>query len=278
MVETRPSTDRDPDLTLIIEPAWTDPITGAVYVHRDLDLHRADWVTETHVSPPKGTHAFGDVPSWAEFVKRYAAPTEDAETNEWAPLLTWNASGLSAVLDFHSTTGDPGRCQWVACCPFVHSPEWLAWVKLASGGAIKQRELVEQLEDLAEDIREPSAADLMALLRSLRANVQSSASAELRPDGTTAVAWSQDKTLTGGKAGELGLPGILTIAVPVLKGDPQPYQLQVRLRVNIDDSAHLAFRLSLVNAERVLEAVYQERVIAAERALGDGYSLLRGSD
>lgn len=259
---------------LVVAASYTDPITGMVYVHKDLEPALAPWQAEAHIPLAQVNEQFGDVPSWVDFVKRFVpAPADD-----YPPFLTWNARGLHAILDFHEAIGTPDRCRWRATCPFVHSPEWRAWTRLASGIALKQRELVEQLEDLAEDIREPSAADLMTVLRSLRANVQATATTELRPDGTTSVAWSQDKTLTGGRAGELTLPAVLTIAVPVLKGDPQPYQLLVRLRATIDDSAHLAFRLSLVNAERVLEAVYADRVEQATAALGEGYQLLRGAD
>lgn len=275
MTDTQPSIDNrdlDGSATLIITPTYLDSRTGALYVHRDLHQVREDWATEVHISPIEEQVALGDVASWAEYIKRFSGAPD------YPPFLSWNASGLYAVIDYHVGVDEPARCSWLATCPFVYSPEWSAWKKLASGSAVGQRQLVEALEDLAEDIREPDAARLMELLRSLRANVQTTAATSLQPDGSTSVAWGQDKTLTGGKPGALELPGILTIAVPVLKGDPQPYQLVVRLRVTIGDDGKLTFRLSLVNAERVLEAVYEDRVRQAVGSLGEGFTLLRAAD
>lgn len=274
MTETQPTTDTARDFVVALAPGYEDRGTAALWVHKDMVQARKDWEVEAHIRPPQGTEAFGDVASWATYVKRYSGPTDLG----WEPVITWNAAGLHAILDPHQSIDEPGRCQWLATCPFVYSTEWRAWQQLANGHAKSQRELVEALEDLAEDIREPDAARLMELLRSLRANVQTTATTSLQPDGSTSVAWGQDKTLIGNKPGALDLPGLLSIALPVLKGDPQPYQVLVRLRVTIGDDSKLTFRLSLVNAERVLEAVYADRVEQAAGALGDGFNLLRAAD
>ena len=131
---------------------------------------------------------------------------------------------------------------------------------------------------------EPTAADLVALVRTLRATSMASADTELRPDGTTRVSYVKNQTVN---AGELVLPPTLTIAIPVLKGhaeydedgkaSPVLYRLVVRLRVSVGDDARLAFRLSLPDAERVLEAVYADRVQAARLALGGDFSILRAT-
>jgi uncharacterized protein YfdQ (DUF2303 family) len=187
------------------------------------------------------------------------------------------------VLDFaNDDTAAPGRCQWTATLPFVPSTQWQAWMLFATNQALVQRVAVERLEELAGDIVDPKPTDLMSLLRSLRATVNARADAELRPDGTTKLAFESDTKVQSAKS--LDLPGSFTIGIPVLKGHvdgegrPVLYRLDVRLRVSVDDSAKLSLRFVIPNAERILEDVYADRVAAAKARLGDAFDLLRASD
>jgi uncharacterized protein YfdQ (DUF2303 family) len=170
----------------------------------------------------------------------------------------------------------PGRCQWTASQPFTLSAEWKAWESFANGHPLSQRQAIERLEDLGEDITDPPETALTQMLRDLRAMATARADTELRPDGTAAVTWSQDKTVSN-KAGTLELPPVITVAIPVLVGSAERYAVKVRMRVSVGDDAKLSFRFSLVNAERILEAVYAERVAAAKAALGESFSVLRAA-
>lgn len=259
---------------LAIAPVYKDPKTGALYVHQDLIERQAAWAEEGHLPAIRAAETFGDVESFVAYVATHGA------NPDFPPFLTWNSRGLSVVLDYHGAA-EAGRCQWTATCPFVLSPEWRAWMRLASGQPIGHKAAVEALEDLAEDIVDPPAGDVIALLRSLRATANATAQTDLRADGTTTVSFQQEKrvNLPG-----LDLPPQLAIAIRVLtghvdgEGRPVKYRLQVRVRVAVDDQAHLAFRLSMPAAERVLEDVYADRVAAAKELLGDGYALLRAAD
>lgn len=262
---------------VVIVPTYTDPVTGAIYVHQELTRRTEDWATEAHIPPPHGDEQFGDVESWTSFVRRFGDAAAAARN-----LLTWNSRGLRAVLDYHETPLTPGRCQWKALCAFSPSLEWTAWTAFACGVTVGQRAAIEQLETLAQDIRNPTAVDLVALLRSLRATVNASAQAELRPDGTTAITFASDKRLAAGADG-ITLPPEIGIAIPVLRGhvnaqgQPVLYEMAVRLRASVDDSAHLALRFSLQNADRTFETVLAERVAAAKEMLGNQYTLLRAA-
>lgn len=263
---------------LTVAPAYTAP-DGSVYVHHDLAKVVDPWSVEAHIGPVRAHESFGDVESWAAYVLRYAE--EDAV---WPAFLTWSEKGLRAVLDYHSTEQEPNRCQWTAEHPFVQSLQYRKWAALANGVAKSQRDVLEAFEDLGPDIVEPTAADLVSLVRVLRATSNASANTELRPDGTTFVNYTKNQTV---HAGEATLPPSLTIAIPVLKGHteagvggkltPVLYRLTVRIRVSVDDNARLAFRLSMPDAERTLEAAYADRVDAARLLLGEAYALLRAS-
>lgn len=262
---------------LAIAPAWTDPVTGGVYVHTDLGIAVEPWAVEQHIPPIRRAEEFGDVESWCTYIVRYGQPK--------CTLLKWNEQGLRAVLDYHGVDSVPNRCQWLAVHPFERSLAWQRWSRLAEGHAIGQRQLIEALEDAAEDIVEPDALTLVGLLRTLRATVSTAADAELRADGSTRATWTKQQTV---QAGEASIPAEIAIAIPLLRGHLAPtgrdgkltpvlYRLAVRIRVSVDDAAHLAFRLSMPGAERAFEAVFADRVAAAATLLGDNYTLLRGA-
>lgn len=261
---------------LAIAPAYTDIVTGATYVHEDLKQVRAPFEHEAHIPPITTTERFGDVESWANYVLQYGRPA--------FTLATWTERGLSATLDYHEADGTPGRCKWQAVHPFERSPQWKAWAALADGRPRSQREVLEAFEDLGEDIYDPEAAQLLSIVSAMRATASAEASTELHADGTTRVSYVKNKTVN---AGEITLPPTIQISIPVLKGHVEPtgegktrpvlYRLAVRIRVSVDDSAHLAIRLSMPGAERALEAVFADRVAAAEEMLGTEYSLLRAT-
>lgn len=267
------STQGTPHLS--IAATWKDPTTGALYVHQDLVRTQDPWAEEAHIAPMRASEQFGDVDSFVSYVTQYGG--------ELSTFLTWNARGLRAVLDYASSTTIPGRCQWLAFMPFRTSTQWDAWRTLANGQPLGQKSAIERIEDLAADIVEPAPTDLMNLLRSLRATVNAKADTELRPDGTSKVAFERDARVSGGSAA-VELPASFKIAIPVLKGHtdddgrPVVYRLDVRIRVSVDDSAKLSLRFAIPTAERVLEDVYAERVTAAKALLGETFSLLRAAD
>lgn len=253
---------------LTIAATYKDPATGATFVHSDLVRVQEPWAEESHIPPMSANESLGDVESFAAYVSRYAVID--------SAFLTWNSRGLHATLDYDE------RGHWHVDMPFRSSPAWVAWTQFACNRAMPQKQAVESLEDLASDIVEPAAADLMAILRGLRATINAKADAELRPDGTSKVAFEKDARVQTANA--LDLPASFTIAIPVLKGHvnaegkPVVYQVQVRVRTSVDDNAKLTLRFSIPNAERILEAVYAERVQAAQALLGGDFILLRAAD
>ncbi len=252
---------------IVVAAAHKDTATGAEWVHKDLVRVQDAWAEEGHVGPPEADERFGDVNSWAEYVKTYG----NIES-----FLTWNSEGLFGVLDYHAPDTSPGRCQWQASHPFHKSLEFRSWLELANGRAMPQKPAIEKLEDLSEDITDPTPAELMNLLRSLRTTVNKTAQAELRPDGTTSVSWTDDKGLAA-RGGTTDLPPSFSITIPLLKGHDVRYKLTVRLRATVDDQAHLTLRFTIPQAEQALEMVYANRVAEARTLLGDGFHLLRAA-
>lgn len=248
---------------VIVAAVYSDPVDHSLYVHKDLVNVRAAYT----IGPPEAEEDFGDVDSWAAYVKSHAGARP--------PFLTWSSTGLHAVLDYHSG-GDAGRLRWTADLPFDPSPEWLSWMGIATGHGIPQAKAVEFLDDHSPDITDPDAATLMTILSSLRANANKSAQTDMRPDGTSSVTWSDNKTVAG-RGGTADLPPEFTITIPILKGHDQRYKLGVKVRVSVDDQARLALRFSIPLADQALEMVYAKIVAEAKALLGDGFSVLRAA-
>ena len=242
-------------------------------MHRDYVETVKPWATEEHIGPANMMVRLGSVNSWALYVKRFSRLGV-------TPFLTWNNTGLRAVLDYHDA-GKPNRCQWGVEFPFTLSREWLAWTAIANGRGIGQQAALEFFEDHAADIHEPVPVDLMGILRSLRTNVSAQAATELHPDGTTSVSFMKSSSVKAA-GGTLDLPGSFVIRIPVLhghrddKGKPVVYGLRVRLRASVGDSAQLVLRMGLQDAEGVLEEVQIERVAEAQAYISE--TILRAAD
>lgn len=281
---------------LTIAPEVIDAISGARYVHNDYVQVTAPYEVEAHIPPIARKELFGDVESWAAYVLYFGTCPESADETAVEtesddkgcgldePFLTWSERGLNAILDYHWSDGTPDRCQWIARHDFERSHAWNVWSLLANGKARSQREVLEALEDNQADIVDPIPANLIAVLRTLRSTSSAKAETTLQADGSTKVTWAKE---TGVKSAELELPSEFRIAIPVLKGHQEPteegkhrpvlYSLAVRIRASVDDQAKLSLRLSIPDAERVLEAVYADRVAAAVALLGAGHRLYRAA-
>jgi uncharacterized protein YfdQ (DUF2303 family) len=258
---------------------YRDPSSGATWVHKDLVLAIKPWELEEHIAAPSGTERFGDVISWSQFVNLHAH-------EEREPYLTWNSRGLSAVLDYHSGLDNPGRAQWIAIHPFQHSRQWSAWSSNA-GRWFSQAEFIEFIEDHMEDVLDPPAADLMGIVRTLKATINKSATVDIRSDGTQNAVWTDDRQVQQKGNSDATIPTSLKIAIPALKGhtDDQGkaivYSLTANLRVSADDKdgkTRLRLRYTLPQAETSMEDAYNEVVSKARVLVGPGYSLLRAAD
>ena len=245
------------------------------------------WAVEDHIGPIAASESFGDVESWAAYINRFAL-------RDYPPHLTWSSRGLHAIIDYHAGFDGPDRCQWNASHPFILSPEWRAWISLEQQGAITQKAAIDFLDDHYEDITHPVAGDLLGIMRVLKAHVSTEASMEYAPDGGTAVDFKSKAAVRGGVGNDVVIPSEIIIKIPVLIGhtqrsfndagkeilQPVTFRVVVKARPTIasGDNPRLVFRFSIPNAERILEAVYADRVAAAKAALGDGFQLLRAAE
>lgn len=267
---------------LVVTPEFEAP-DESVYVHKDLVRVVEPWTVEQHVGPVNTIERFGDIDSFAAYVKRYAGDVDNGGGEE--TFITWNSQRLRAVLDYH--TSSPGRCQWVAEYTFEQTPEWAAWLKLHNGGAISQKAAVEALEERFEEIQDPDAATLMNLLRALRTNVNTDASAQMNEDGTTELAFAKKSSVGAGPGGTAKLPHEIQIAVPLIKGHRWAdgddagklavFRLSVHLRAVVEDNAQLKLRFTIQAVEHAIDQACEDLVKQAKAALGEQLQLFRAA-
>lgn len=284
---------------IIVEPFYKDPATGATWVHRDLVQVQDAWAEVEHVGPVKEHAKFGDIESFAGYVTHYSGERDDDV------FINWNSKRILVLLDYHGS--EPGRCQWIAEYPFELSREWKAWMELC-GGAKSQQTAVDKLEDLMDGIVEPGGAELMNIIRGLRANVKKEAVSEYLANGDVKVSFAGEASVrsTTGGPDSVTLPATIKIGIPVLKGHvtakvdrdghpvdkegnrlpvgapevmvPVVYALTVKLLASVDNDNHVSLRFSIPQAEKVLEEVIVERVAAAKVLLGEAFNVYRAAD
>jgi len=233
----------------IVAPSYTDPTTGAVYIHRDLGVQIRPWEAAEHIPPRSGNEKLGDVESWAGTVNR---------ENDGQTYATWNTRRLLATFDYDT------RGRHHASMDFVLSRELVAWKDADHLLSISQA--IQVLEDQSEAISDPTATELMGIIRSLRANVSSSAETELRPDGTMGVSFARDQRVTSKAGGSVELPHSIKITIPVLAGEidtdgkPVRYAMVVRLRASVSNDAALTLRFTVMHVDRIVETVVMGQV------------------
>lgn len=262
---------------LVIKATVVDGATGALWAWNQAQGAYQELIKpyshQEHIPPIRDVREFGSLTAWSEYVKRFAKPD--------TTLITWRVEhGITAILDYHHPlTGEPGRCQWTARFPFKRSREWLAWAGLFASSPVPQKKAVEFLEDWRGTILVPAEAVILNLLRGLRITVNKVATPELRENGTAAVAFGDDRNAVGRDGVEV--PTLLTIHLPVLDGDAiegEFWDIEVRVRLDVDDNAKLGLRFSAPQADAVLEAVLAARLDVARTLLGETFPILRAAD
>lgn len=167
---------------------------------------------------------------------------------------------VNAVLDGHDDT-DPGWCDHRAVFTPEETPEWKAW-KAGNGRWISQLEFATFIEERAEDIVEPSAAEMLEVARNLSAkrNVEFQSKVDL----TNGDVQFKYETTTGAnrETGQIMVPETFTIGVRPFYGF-EGYQVTLRLMYRIDN-AKLTFTYKILQLETVREKAVAEVFEAIE--------------
>lgn len=174
-----------------------------------------------------------------------------------------NAAGVAAWRDHKATYA----------CPL--SIEWDTWNSSQHNGQAKtQVEFARFVEDNLLDIVEPSAAEVLAVSRTLEAKKAVSFSSGVRLDnGDVQFLYNEETKGTTGK-GTIDVPERFTIAIPVFEGGDK-YKIDARLRYRINDTGQLSMWYELERPHKVIEHATKE--VWKAIAEGTGLPIINGN-
>jgi uncharacterized protein YfdQ (DUF2303 family) len=179
-----------------------------------------------------------------------------------------------AVIDDHV----PAVAAWrehkaTYACPL--SPEWLTWTNpLHNAKAKTQVDFARFIEDNLLDIVDPSAAEVLAVSRTLEAKKSVSFSSGVRLDnGDVQFTFNEETKGTAGK-GTIDIPERFGIAIPVFEGGDK-YRIDARLRYRINDGGQLSMWYELERPHKVIEHATKE--VWKAIAEGTGLPIINGN-
>lgn len=156
-----------------------------------------------------------------------------------------------------------------------HSPAWTAWTRHA-GQWLNQRQFAEHLEDNAADVIEPSAAEMLEVAQTLQANKSVAFRTHTRlRDGQTQLQYEETVESRAGERGQLEVPTMFTIGVPVYDG-LDAYKLTARFRFRVNDG-NLSVMYRLDRTADVLSAAFDQAWAAALAEVPDSIVRLLGT-
>lgn len=205
----------------------------------------------------RGTVAVRDMAS-------FIAVVQDYKRDCTRLYRTVNPPRFLAVFDDHAGSQPRwGQHRAEYACPL--SPEWAIWIK-ANKTAMAQADFAQFIEDNLPDIVEPAAADMLEVSRTLQAKkAVAFASGIHLPTGQTQFTYEEQIAGSAGARGQLSVPEVFSIGVPVFEGGPR-YGIKCRLRYRIGDSGKLALWYDIERPHKVLEAAVEELRTAVEEA------------
>lgn len=165
---------------------------------------------------------------------------------------------LVAVLDYHAP-GKPAFCQHKADFPMVETVDWQGW-KSGRDKLFQQAEFVNQIESLRHTVTQPSAAELLAAIKAIRATVTHKQVSVIDDDGESAsLQFSRDVSIGSAKSTEVRLPKQLVIRVRPFVGLDSAYELEIRINYRVEnDASGIKLSYTILNYDQALEAAYRE--------------------
>lgn len=154
------------------------------------------------------------------------------------------------------TTDEAGWGDHTARLVLKASPEWLKWVQ-ASGRLMDQATFAEFIEDNAQNIVEPSSAEILEIAQSLQVKRGVAfESGQRLADGNVQFGYREETTATAGSAGQLSIPATLTLALRPFDGG-EAYKVTAHFRYRLQGS-QLTLGFKLQEPTKIREDAFTE--------------------
>lgn len=191
---------------------------------------------------------FDDVDSFLAFLHSH---NQDQAAEIWARQAGDRRSmSVTALLD-PAPSGPSLRNLRLA---FTETERWQDW-KRVDNRWYDQEEFAEFLEDHADDLASPSAAEMLEIAQSIRATVGTVVEKGIRLDnGETQLVYKEDIEGKAGRAGQLEIPQQIKITVQPFTSS-SAYLLDAKFRYRLVNR-ELKLSVKLMNADLMIERVF----------------------
>lgn len=174
---------------------------------------------------------------------------------------------VTAVLDDDRDGTGPGWRARRVRLNLVHTPEWERWARI-DGTLLSQHEFAEHVEACLEDIRTPTAADMLEIAQSLEATTDVTFQSGVRlASGQRQFTYREDTTASAG-GGDLTIPDVIELGLVPWQGrDARPFLVKARLRYRVSPQG-LRLGVVLVDVDRILRTAFEDDVVTPIREAG----------
>ena len=170
---------------------------------------------------------------------------------------------IVAVID-HQHDNSPAWGDHRATLNLVQDPDWLLW-KQKNATSMSQRDFAQFLEDNIEAIVAPSGAELIDLIRNIKASQKVEITGNVQDPDNASGSFVIETKGKGGK-GDLELPSEIALALPVYFGGTKD-TIKARLRFQISQPS-LSLRYELIRVERFERTALEKLVEEIESDTG----------
>ncbi|UOK18039.1 hypothetical protein QLQ75_gp45 [Gordonia phage Santhid] len=248
---------------LTVVPSEVDGVLHAFSINDGRLEHTR--VTDHDLLPPRyvtGERLVSDVVSFlAELDRR---PLNDGASTLWGRI---DEGVITAIYDDHTIDDIAGRRGDRLTLKLVADPDWTAWHKL-SGTFLSQETTGDYLEELAHTIADPTGAEVLEIINSIRATSKGSfESAINRSRGTQKLSFSTEVNASAGRKGELEIPEVISLKLRPWEGHPSFYDIDAWLRLRIVEG-HLSIALKLKPTRQTLLQAWADLVGRVEQTTG----------
>jgi uncharacterized protein YfdQ (DUF2303 family) len=232
----------------------TELEAGALYLIADGDGGVRQIDTDSFADRPrrKGktvTTTVADVESFGAFLTKHGI-REETEI-----MASVKGGNFVAIINA-GTQSEPGWADHGIHLQLSESKEWKRWAAQSSK-LMGQAEFAEFIEDNAENIVDPSSAEILEIAQSLQVKrgVEFESGHRLS-DGNVRFGYRETTTATAGAVGDLSIPATIGLALrPFEGGDTYRVVATFRYRL-VQKQLHLGFKLQGI--DRVREDAFAE--------------------
>ena len=190
---------------------------------------------------------FDDVSGFISYVKEYG----DGKSKLFAHL-----NGVTAIFDYHTREfADRGTHR--AFFKTQHTPEWLEWSS-SIGKRFNQSAFANFLESVLPTIYAPAAADVLQVVRSIRASITNKYVSVIDDDGLSANLEFKRDVEVRGTGKQVELPKQLKVLLKPYLGADFVTELPIRLRYELEDEgSRVVFAYEILQFDRIRQEAFE---------------------